>query len=91
MFEHCPKCQHTPLPADQSLPAACPACGVILAKVGQMASRQNQDPLGASVGLWLLGRAHMVGGLTHLMGALVVLASLGWGAYLIRKAWRTTD
>lgn len=245
MFEHCPKCQHTPLPADQSLPAACPACGVILAKVGQMASRQNraekdidlpeaavanhiianlftpkplspfslgaytlllaaltiwgmrliamnyrtgelmesfihlpllifheaghatfrpfghwlmvmggtagqllmpviitvaflrqnQDPLGASVGLWLLGvsildvapyqydalepklmllsgstgeegghdwiyllsslgllgRAHMLGGLTHLMGALVVLASLGWGACLIRKAWRTTD
>jgi hypothetical protein len=28
----CPKCSHTPLPADQSLPAACPACGLVLAK-----------------------------------------------------------
>ncbi len=31
----CPKCRHTPLPPDQSLPAACPACGLILAKYGQ--------------------------------------------------------
>ncbi len=35
MLTHCPKCGHTPLPEDQALPAACPACGVILAKVGQ--------------------------------------------------------
>jgi hypothetical protein len=33
MFERCPKCSHQPLPADQALPAACPGCGVILAKV----------------------------------------------------------
>jgi hypothetical protein len=31
-FAACPKCAHTPLPEDQSLPAACPACGLILAK-----------------------------------------------------------
>lgn len=31
-YEHCPKCLHTPLPGDQALPAACPACGLILAK-----------------------------------------------------------
>lgn len=30
----CPQCGHRPLPQDQSLPAACPACRVILAKVG---------------------------------------------------------
>ena len=35
MFQHCPKCGHSPLPSDQNLPAACPACGVILAKVVQ--------------------------------------------------------
>jgi hypothetical protein len=29
----CPKCGERGLPQDQSLPAACPACGVILAKV----------------------------------------------------------
>lgn len=31
-FPACPKCAHAPLPEDQSLPAACPACGLILAK-----------------------------------------------------------
>lgn len=30
----CPKCGHAPLPADQALPAACPACGIVLAKFG---------------------------------------------------------
>jgi predicted RNA-binding Zn-ribbon protein involved in translation (DUF1610 family) len=32
-YARCPKCGHRGLPVDQSLPAACPACGVILAKV----------------------------------------------------------
>lgn len=36
-YSHCPKCRHQPLPQNQALPAACPACGVILAKVGQLA------------------------------------------------------
>jgi hypothetical protein len=40
MFTRCPKCGHSPLPADQSLPAACGACGVILAKVGQAPVRR---------------------------------------------------
>lgn len=31
-YRLCPKCGHQPLPADQSLPAACPGCGLILAK-----------------------------------------------------------
>ena len=31
-YTRCPKCQHAPLPQDQSLPAACPACGLIVAK-----------------------------------------------------------
>jgi len=34
-FSRCPKCGYRPLPMDQSLPAACPACSVILAKVGR--------------------------------------------------------
>ncbi len=33
----CPKCGHAPLPADQSLPATCPACGIVLAKFSAMA------------------------------------------------------
>ena len=39
MFDRCPKCDHAPLPADQSAPAECPACGVILAKAGQRLAR----------------------------------------------------
>ena len=31
-YASCPKCRHSPLPQDQALPAACPACGLILAK-----------------------------------------------------------
>jgi hypothetical protein len=34
MHEKCPKCGHAPLPADQSFPAECPGCGVILARAG---------------------------------------------------------
>ncbi len=35
MYMKCPKCGHQPLPENQALPAACPSCGVILAKWGQ--------------------------------------------------------
>ncbi len=36
MFICCPKCGHSPLPNEQALPASCPACGVILAKVAHV-------------------------------------------------------
>jgi len=36
-YTRCPKCGHQPLPAEQGLPTACPACQVILAKVGSVA------------------------------------------------------
>ena len=39
MFSRCPKGGHQPVPADQALPAACPACGVILAKLAQARTR----------------------------------------------------
>jgi len=35
MYLRCPKCHHHPMPLEQALPAACPACGVVLAKVAQ--------------------------------------------------------
>ena len=34
MHQLCPKCGHSPLPADQAFPAECPACGIILARAG---------------------------------------------------------
>ncbi len=33
-YASCPKCGHAPLPVVQALPAACPACGLVLAKYG---------------------------------------------------------
>lgn len=46
MFKHCPKCGHSPLPTDQALPASCPACGVILAKVAQGLKEGIEEPEG---------------------------------------------
>lgn len=47
-YIRCPKCGHSPLPAEQALPAACPGCGVILAKAGQTPPRttirQDDEP-----------------------------------------------
>ncbi len=43
VYSRCPKCQHTPLPREQAFPAACPQCGVILAKVGQSPRRREND------------------------------------------------
>lgn len=43
-YRRCPKCGHQALPANQALPAACPACGVILAKVGQVVQRAAPVP-----------------------------------------------
>ena len=43
MYDQCPKCGHRPLPADQALPASCPACGVILAKIGTSPARARPD------------------------------------------------
>ena len=42
-FASCPKCGHAPLPADQALPAACPACGLVLAKYGTVPPPKPKD------------------------------------------------
>ncbi len=64
-YASCPKCGHAPLPADQSLPAACPACGLVLAKYGTLPSQgiapsfadeedDPGEPEGGRVAAWLL-------------------------------------
>jgi hypothetical protein len=56
----CPKCGHAPLPADQSLPAACPACGIVLAKFAAVpahapqADSGDETPEGSFLARWLL-------------------------------------
>jgi hypothetical protein len=47
-FSRCPKCSHRPLPEDQTLPAACPACGVILAKMAALSARSRRTPAAAA-------------------------------------------
>lgn len=47
-FSRCPKCGHAPLPADQSSPAACPACGVILAKVATVHAASRPARVGGA-------------------------------------------
>ena len=43
MFEACPKCSHAPLPEKQEFPAACPACGLVLAKFKAVAARRDLE------------------------------------------------
>jgi len=50
VFSRCPKCGHRPLPQDQALPAACPGCGVILAKMAALAARPRPEPLARPAG-----------------------------------------
>ena len=42
IYKQCPKCQYAPLPEDQSLPATCPACGLVLAKHAQIQMRARE-------------------------------------------------
>lgn len=57
-YASCPKCGHAPLPVDQAIPAACAACGLVLAKYGQApVRRQPTEPSGddrGGVATWLL-------------------------------------
>jgi len=46
-YAACPKCAHAPLPVDQALPAACPACGLVLAKFGTVPVRAPSAAEGA--------------------------------------------
>jgi hypothetical protein len=42
-YSACPKCGHAPLPADQALPATCPACALVLAKYLPPAARPARE------------------------------------------------
>ncbi|WP_157597935.1 MULTISPECIES: zinc ribbon domain-containing protein [unclassified Rhizobacter] len=102
MFSRCPKCGHAPLPADQSLPAACPACGVILAKLAMVpagsepavrAGRRTapaDDAEGPQPG-WLARLAHVPPRVDAVRWWLRValLAGFGlWGLWLISMDFR---
>ena len=102
MFTQCPKCNHTPLPRDQAFPAACPGCGVILAKVGTVVSRPQ---LASSEGMLEEAISERASGvwalLTHVpervdairfWGRVALFAFFAiWGLYLISLDHRTGD
>jgi hypothetical protein len=65
-YLRCPKCHHQPLPADQSLPATCPGCGLVLAKFGaapppRIMSDEDSDEA-SPVSHW---RTQLVAAVTH--------------------------
>lgn len=98
--QRCPKCSHQPLPVDQALPAACPACGLILAKFGQVTHRAPPRQSNADADLpgvasgWTalltqvpdhLDPLHFWPRVAILVGLLV------WGGFLIGMDYRTGE
>jgi hypothetical protein len=92
MFERCPKCGHSPLPQDQSLPAPCPACGVILAKVGTAPVREQPvvhadgGPDGPRSLLWHVPEQVDASAFRARVALLVLFAI--WGLRLCRMDYR---
>jgi hypothetical protein len=86
MLDRCPRCRHRPLPAEQAFPAACPACGVILARAGERAParaarRPVRDDDAEGLRALLLHVPDAVDPLAWWMRAalLAALAAWGWG------------
>jgi hypothetical protein len=98
-YSRCPKCGHRPLPAEQSLPAACPACGVILAKVAMarrsLATARRRDEAGDSrrsgLGDVLLRVPDRVDVIRWWLRVSLLLALAGWGLVLIGLDYRTGE
>ncbi len=89
MFDRCPKCDHGPLPADQAFPAACPACGVILARVGERAPARVRTPPAPDDGALrvrerLLQVPDRVDPIAWWLRAALLAALAAWGWWLVR-------
>lgn len=98
-YSHCPKCGHHPLPPDQSLPAACPACSVILAKVGQVAPRtrpsaDKEDGAPSQASGWTAALSHVpdqVDALGFWLRVTLLLVLVAWSWGLIGLDYRTGE
>ncbi len=88
MFQSCPKCGHSPMPANQSLPAACPACGVILAKLAQALNKSDDKP--SDIGL-LPDIPTRMDPVTLWARVALLVAFAVWGASLIGMDYRTGE
>jgi hypothetical protein len=96
-FSRCPKCGCRDLPADQSLPAACPACGVILAKVAPQrpappsARRAPAAAPGAGLQRWLLRVPERVDPVRWWLRSGLLAALAAWGVWLIGLDYRSGE
>jgi hypothetical protein len=98
-YSRCPKCGHRGLPVDQSLPAACPACGVILAKVAQARRRPGMTRRPASaddvernaLGALLLHVPDRVDVLRWWLRIVLLALFAVWGLLLIRLDYRSGE
>jgi hypothetical protein len=98
-YSRCPKCGYRPLPEDQALPAACPACGVILAKVAMARRGVASVPRGAARGdsdrsglsAWLLHVPERVDALRWWLRAVLWVALALWGLLLMALDYRTGE
>lgn len=105
-YSSCPKCAHAPLPDNQAFPAACPACGLILAKfaaaptAAELRARQAEE--GSEDGVGEASRlARITAALTHVparvdpftfWGRVAVFALFTlWGISLIAADIRTGE
>ena len=107
MFTLCPKCGHSPMPADQALPAACPACGVILSKVAQTKQAAFDDfdkavvqvrPTSRGMGFdassikhYLLETPEQVDPLKFWFQVVLLAWFAVWGVTLIAQDYRTGE
>lgn len=103
-YLQCPKCAHRPLPADQALPAACPSCGLVLAKYAeyQLRARSKAQTLvrgnpdaGAADDNWVARLFALLSYVpprvdgTRFWGRVTLLALFAiWGARLIALDYR---
>ena len=96
-FSRCPKCGHRPLPEDQSLPAACPACGVILAKMAALSARPRHRPVvdaddaGPRLADLLLQVPERVDALRWGLRAVLLAGFALWGGVLIAQDYRVGE
>lgn len=97
-YSRCPKCGHRPLPEDQALPAACPACGVILAKVAAAAVHLRRPPAvdeptdsGPGLADLLLQVPERVDALHWWLRAMLLAAFAVWGEVLIAQDYRVGE
>lgn len=101
-YDRCPKCDHAPLPVDQALPAACPACGIIFAKFaaierqsdppeGDVALAEQEPPLSERLREILTHVPDKVSSPVLAARAVLLLAFAVWGLRLIALDFRSGE